>query len=130
MLRCAIWSLKQLTGQKQFCYVSPISNSLEQMKTSGSQIPENLSLLPMISRDFICYTQMEQRPRAFSRDRYIFHMQKMIRFLKDNGSGIWKICFFRNCRIMRRVSRRNSGNIFIFFLMQLLQFLTVEIFRL
>lgn len=48
MLRCAIWSLKQLTGQKQFCYVSPISDSLEQMKTSGSQIPENLSLLPMI----------------------------------------------------------------------------------
>ena len=78
MLRCAIWSLKQLTGQKQFCYVSPISDSLEQMKTSGFQIPENLSLLPMISRDFICYTQMEQRPRAFSRDRYVFHMQKMI----------------------------------------------------
>ena len=94
MLRCAIWSLKQLTGQKQFCYVSPISNSLEQMKTSGSQIPENLSLLPMISRDFICYTQMEQRPRAFSRDRYIFHMQKMIRFLKDNRIRYLENMFF------------------------------------
>ena len=84
MLRCAIWSLKQLTGQKQPCYVSAVSASLDQIKTSGSQIPEDLSLLSMISRDFSCYTQMEQCPRAFSRDRYVFHMQKMLRLLQDN----------------------------------------------
>lgn len=48
----------------------------------------------MISRDFICYTQMEQRPRAFSRDRYVFHMQKMIRFLKDNRIRYLENMFF------------------------------------
>ena len=84
MLRCAIWSLKQLAGQKQPCYVSPVSASLDQMKASGARIPEDLSLLPVISRDFICYTQMEQCPKAFTRDRYVFHMQKMIRFLQDH----------------------------------------------
>lgn len=84
MLRCYIWSLKQLTGQKQPCYVGPVCISLEEMQAAGRQIPEELYSLQMTSRDFIGYTCFDRCPRAFSKDKYVFHMHKILRLLQDN----------------------------------------------
>ncbi len=84
MLRCYIWSLKQIAGQSAPCYVGPVCASLAEMQAAGTGIPEDLYSLQITSRDFVGYTCFDQYPRAFSRDNYAFQMHKIFRLLQDN----------------------------------------------
>ena len=83
VLRCYIWAIRQITKQCNPFYVSPICASLEDAKAAGFSIPTDLSTLQLTCKDFISYICFDKSPRAFSRDKYTFHMHRMIRLLQD-----------------------------------------------
>lgn len=83
ILRCCIWSLRQITRQCTPCYVSQICSSLEEVKAAGAYLPEDLSILQLTSKDYIAYISFDKMPRALTRDKYIFHMHRIVRLLQD-----------------------------------------------
>ncbi|MCI7814410.1 MAG: response regulator [Lachnospiraceae bacterium] len=83
ILRCYIWSVRQVTKPNHPCYVSPICGSLEETKAASFLIPSDLETLQLTSKDFISYILFDKAPHAFSKDKYTFHMCRMIRLIQD-----------------------------------------------
>lgn len=84
LLRCKVEGLRQCLSEKQpvFCYVSQMCRSIQESRSAGERIPEDL---PDFKTTCSCTANLffDQPARAFAREQYVFTMHRMLRLLQD-----------------------------------------------